>query len=63
MKKDGFLTCSFCGVGDNNCEVIIVGPEVNICDRCVLICAEIVIEGKKQRAKEIKPERFSINAP
>lgn len=41
------LHCTFCGVSQDDCELMIVVPEspaptVCICDDCVRVCAEIV---------------------
>lgn len=34
--------CSFCGKIDKEVSTLIVGPSVQICDECVLICVGIV---------------------
>lgn len=38
------LTCSFCGKSGEQAEVLIGGPGVHICDKCVDLCNEIVAE-------------------
>lgn len=38
------LRCSFCGNDHDEVALLIVGPDVCICDECVDICREIVEE-------------------
>jgi len=38
--------CSFCGRSGKDCEVLVAGPMVNICDECVITCVDIVEEQK-----------------
>lgn len=41
--------CSFCGKRHDEVGKLIAGPDVNICDECVNLCAEIVAEDRNQR--------------
>ncbi len=41
--------CSFCGKRHDEVNKLIAGPDVNICDECVNLCAEIVAEERNQR--------------
>ena len=44
--------CSFCGV--NNVEftgVLIAGPGVSICQKCVFLCVELVFERAEKASK------------
>ena len=40
--------CSFCGRSHNQVEKIITGPQVHICNECVKLCNEVLIEEKQQ---------------
>jgi len=41
---DGARSCSFCGKGRLDHVRLVAGPEVWICDECVLLCTEILAE-------------------
>ena len=43
-KNDGTIRCSFCGKRQEQVKRILSGPDVNICDECVAICADIIDE-------------------
>ena len=36
--------CSFCGKNQDEVEKLIAGPDVYICDECIELCNEIVLE-------------------
>jgi len=38
------LGCSFCGKSQNEVKKLIAGPDVFICNECVDICNEIIID-------------------
>lgn len=38
------LKCSFCGKSQDQVKRLIAGPEVNICDECVVLCNDIISE-------------------
>ena len=43
--KDGDnYRCSFCGKGQEQVKKLIAGPEVYICDACIELCKEIIVE-------------------
>ncbi|HOE67592.1 MAG TPA: ATP-dependent Clp protease ATP-binding subunit ClpX, partial [Candidatus Hydrogenedentes bacterium] len=42
-------TCSFCGKRHDEVNKLIAGPDVNICDECVQLCAEIVAEDRARK--------------
>ena len=51
------VTCSFCGKNQDDVEYVLVGPmpemtgpEVFICNRCVIICTEIIKEKETENA-------------
>lgn len=54
--KSGYLTCSFCGKGQDDVKKLIAGPEVYICDECIELCKDII-------AEEAKLEDTSDNGP
>lgn len=43
-KKDGPVTCSFCGKSQDQVKKIVAGPGVYICNECIDLCKEIVDE-------------------
>ncbi|OGJ85055.1 MAG: ATP-dependent protease ATP-binding subunit ClpX [Candidatus Raymondbacteria bacterium RifOxyA12_full_50_37] len=43
------LACSFCGKASAEVGKLITGPDVNICDRCITMCNEIIAD--ESRAK------------
>jgi ATP-dependent Clp protease ATP-binding subunit ClpX len=43
-KSDDMLRCSFCGKSQNEVKKLIAGPTVYICNECVDICNEIMVE-------------------
>ncbi len=43
-KVDDTLHCSFCGKSQNEVKKLIAGPAVYICNECVDICNEIMVE-------------------
>ena len=51
MAKDGNMTppmkvqrCSFCGKPHDQVRRFVVGPEVGICNECILLCQEIIAQ-------------------
>ncbi len=45
----GVLRCSFCGKGAEQVQKLITGPSVHICNECVAMCTDILVEtGKKE---------------
>jgi ATP-dependent Clp protease ATP-binding subunit ClpX len=42
-------TCSFCGKRHDEVNKLIAGPDVNICDECVALCADIVAEDRARK--------------
>ena len=55
-KKDA-LRCSFCGKSQEEVKKLIAGPHVYICDECVELCQEIMMEEwneeQKNKAKSL----------
>ena len=49
------LNCSFCGKSQDEVKKLIAGPMVYICDECIELCNEIILEeAKKERFDYIK---------
>jgi endopeptidase Clp ATP-binding regulatory subunit ClpX len=44
IDKQKNLSCSFCGKQQTQVKKLIAGPEVYICDDCVRLCSDILIE-------------------
>lgn len=44
--------CSFCGKRENEVGYLITNPKVNICNECVLLCVEVIIEDSIKARKE-----------
>jgi ATP-dependent Clp protease ATP-binding subunit ClpX len=42
--------CSFCGKPQSEVKQLIAGPSAYICDECVVLCGEVIGEGKPQKA-------------
>lgn len=59
--KDGDnFRCSFCGKGQDQVKKLIAGPEVYICDACIELCNEIIVEELEEekgteRSQDLKP--------
>lgn len=43
-KEPGTLYCSFCKKSQHEVSKLIAGPKVLICDECIEICNEIIVE-------------------
>jgi ATP-dependent Clp protease ATP-binding subunit ClpX len=52
MNKDkpnyGVLACSFCGKSQKEVKKLIAGPGVYICDECIDLCNDIIVEEKER---------------
>ncbi len=49
-EKGGRFACSFCGKAQEDVRKLIAGPDVYICDECVLLSADILDEGGARTA-------------
>jgi ATP-dependent protease Clp ATPase subunit len=43
-KRGDLLTCSFCGKTQKQVIKLIAGPGVYICDHCIDLCNQIVVD-------------------
>jgi ATP-dependent protease Clp ATPase subunit len=48
------LRCSFCGTPEADCDDMVAGPTVAICDACITQSFEIVVRARARRAKQAK---------
>ena len=51
-KKGRLLFCSFCGRSEAEVKRMISGPDAYICDECVDMCKDIIVEGAATNAIE-----------
>jgi ATP-dependent Clp protease ATP-binding subunit ClpX len=49
---DNTLYCSFCGKSQHDVKKLIAGPTVFICDECIELCNEIIVEELSGEKKE-----------
>jgi len=52
-KKDHGLKCSFCGKSQDAVRKLIAGPSVYICDECVQLCNEIILEEWDEQSSQV----------
>jgi ATP-dependent Clp protease ATP-binding subunit ClpX len=52
-KKERNLACSFCGKNQDAVRKLIAGPSVYICDECVQLCTEIIMEEWDEQASQV----------
>ena len=45
-RKPFMLGCSFCGKTQDQAALLVAGPDVYICDECLAICLEVMLEKK-----------------
>jgi len=53
---DNTLFCSFCGKSQHDVKKLIAGPTVFICDECIELCNEIIVEELSDDKKEVKED-------
>lgn len=49
---DSKVRCSFCGKEARDVKKLIAGPKVHICDECVSLCREIIVEDQESEEAE-----------
>src|SRR5262245_51535444 len=47
-QSDDKLRCSFCGKSQSEVKKLIAGPSVYICNGCIDICIEIIVDDSRQ---------------
>jgi ATP-dependent Clp protease ATP-binding subunit ClpX len=60
-KGGGYLTCSFCGKGQDEVRKLVAGPMVYICDECIELCNDIVAE--EYEKEDFKKKAHAIPKP
>ena len=56
-SKEKTLLCSFCGKNQTEVKKLIAGPSVFICDECVDLCNDIIVEESDIDADSIKSKK------
>ena len=57
--EDKKISCSFCGKSQEEVKKLIAGPNVYICNECVILCKDILVEDDKIDTKK----KFEIPKP
>jgi ATP-dependent Clp protease ATP-binding subunit ClpX len=52
MSSDRHLRCSFCGKSKDAVRKFISGPSVYICNECIALCNEILVEDEEREVQE-----------
>lgn len=50
-EHGGNCTCSFCGKSQEEVGKLIAGPNVYICDECIELCNEIIVDSAEENAE------------
>ena len=50
--KKSKLSCSFCGKKQSQVKKLIAGPNIYICNECVDLCNDILVEEEKSEADQ-----------
>ena len=58
-SSDKKISCSFCGKSQEEVKKLIAGPNVYICNECVVLCKDILLEDDKIETKQ----KFEIPKP
>ena len=58
-SSDKKISCSFCGKSQEEVKKLIAGPNVYICNECVVLCKDILVEDDKIDTKS----KFEIPKP
>jgi ATP-dependent Clp protease ATP-binding subunit ClpX len=54
-EQDQTLRCSFCGKSQDEVKKLIAGPTVYICDECIDLCNDIIVEDwTQEKAREMR---------
>lgn len=63
-KSTPGLTCSFCGRTEAETQLIIPGPDANICGDCVDVCSQLLVDQRPKGAKGApKLAKLTVPAP
>ncbi len=61
-SKSDLLKCSFCGKAKEQVVKLIAGPGVYICDECIDLCNEIIVEEAGEVPARRRPDDDEIEA-
>ena len=53
-ESGDLLKCSFCGKSQKQVRKLIAGPGVYICDECIELCNEIIVEELGEATKAVE---------
>ncbi len=53
--KEGVLNCSFCGKDQKEVVKLVAGPSAYICNECIKLCNEIIIDDEKRQCSHGSP--------
>ena len=56
MPDNKNLQCSFCGKNRDNVDKLIAGPNVYICNECIILSYDIVVSAGDQHEDTLKLE-------
>lgn len=62
MSDKKALNCSFCGKSQKEVKKLIAGPGVYICDECIDLCTDIILEEKERDTPEASSS-FKVPKP
>lgn len=62
MSEKKSLNCSFCGKSQKEVKKLIAGPGVYICDECIDLCTDIILEEKERDTPEASSS-FKVPKP
>ena len=54
MAEKDNLNCNFCGKSRHEVDKLIAGPDVYICNECVTLCNNIIVQEQKESPPEFK---------
>ncbi len=60
---DNTLYCSFCGKSQHDVKKLIAGPTVFICDECIELCNEIIVEELSGETKDEAEQEKGLPRP
>jgi ATP-dependent protease Clp ATPase subunit len=63
-RRQGPFTCSFCGKRREQTRRLIAGPNgVYICAECVVLCNQILAEGRGEASEQLRAEACETRPP
>lgn len=51
-KKTLYYNCAFCGRSPGEVKKIIAGKYANICNECVVLCVDVLVNGETEQEKQ-----------